>query len=115
MNSNAPGLGVLLAAGEGTRMRSAPPKPLHEVAGRSMLAHALAALVEAGCDRIAVVVGPGAGGEALAAAARAAFAAGRDFRAKRTARHRACGARRPRGVGARAPTTCSCITPTRRC
>jgi bifunctional UDP-N-acetylglucosamine pyrophosphorylase/glucosamine-1-phosphate N-acetyltransferase len=60
----------LLAAGEGTRMRSEKTKPLHEVAGRSMLAHALAALVEAGCDRIAVVVGPGKGGEALAEAAR---------------------------------------------
>ncbi len=68
-------LGVLLAAGEGTRMRSTRPKPLHEVAGRSMLAHALVALVEAGCDRIAVVVGPGAGGEALSAAARALFPA----------------------------------------
>ena len=67
-------LGVLLAAGEGTRMKSSLPKPLHEVAGRSMLAHALAALLEAGCARIAVVVGPGAGGEALAAAARGLFA-----------------------------------------
>ena len=67
------GLGVLLAAGEGTRMKSSLPKPLHEIAGRPMLAHALAALVEAGCARIAVVVGPGAGGEALAAAARGLF------------------------------------------
>ncbi len=66
-------LGVLLAAGEGTRMRSAKPKPLHEIAGRSMLAHALAALVEAGCGRIAVVVGPGPGGEALAEAAKRIF------------------------------------------
>ena len=72
-------LGVLLAAGEGTRMRSNRPKPLHEVAGRSMLAHALAALVEAGCDRVAVVVGPGAGGEALAAAALALFPAAEIF------------------------------------
>ena len=32
----AQGLGVLLAAGEGTRMRSSLPKPLHEIAGRSM-------------------------------------------------------------------------------
>ena len=51
-------LGILLAAGEGVRMRSARAKPLHEVAGRSMLAHALAALVGAGAERIAVVVGP---------------------------------------------------------
>ena len=61
-------LAVLLAAGEGTRMKSATPKPLHKVAGRSMLAHALGALLGAGADRIAVVVGPN--GEALAAEAR---------------------------------------------
>jgi len=72
-------LGVLLAAGEGKRMRSERPKPLHEVAGRSMLAHALSALAAAGCDRIAVVVGPGAGGEALAHAARAEFPAAQIF------------------------------------
>ena len=60
-------LGVLLAAGEGTRMRSARAKPLHAVAGRSMLAHALEALVEAGAERIAVVVGPQ--GEEVAAEA----------------------------------------------
>ena len=46
-------LGVLLAAGEGVRMRSARAKPLHEVAGRSMLAHALSALIGAGAERIA--------------------------------------------------------------
>jgi len=78
-NPKRSGLGVLLAAGEGKRMRSALPKPLHEVAGRSMLAHALAALVEAGCERIAVVVGPGGGGEALAAAARGLFPAAEIF------------------------------------
>ncbi len=60
-------------------MRSARPKPLHEVAGRSMLAHALAALVEAGCERIAVVVGPGDAGEALAAEARRLFPAAEIF------------------------------------
>ncbi len=74
-----PCLGVLLAAGEGTRMKSSLPKPLHEVAGRAMLAHALAALVEAGCGRIAVVVGPGAGGEALAKTALALFSAAEIF------------------------------------
>ena len=61
-------LAILLAAGEGTRMRSSLPKPLHAVAGRSMLAHALSALNGAGADRIAVVVGPN--GDALAAEAR---------------------------------------------
>ena len=32
---------IILAAGAGTRMKSATPKMLHEVAGRSMVAHAL--------------------------------------------------------------------------
>jgi bifunctional UDP-N-acetylglucosamine pyrophosphorylase/glucosamine-1-phosphate N-acetyltransferase len=49
-------------------MRSARAKPLHEIAGRSMLGHALRALTGAGAERIAVVAGPG--GEALAAEAR---------------------------------------------
>ena len=39
-------------------MKSARPKVLHEVAGRSMLAHVLAGVAEAGADRLAVVVGP---------------------------------------------------------
>ncbi len=54
-------LAVLLAAGEGTRMQSARPKVLHEVAGRSMLAHCLAALRSAKVDDVALVVGPGRG------------------------------------------------------
>ena len=37
------GLAIVLAAGEGTRMKSAMPKVLHKVAGRSMLANAIAA------------------------------------------------------------------------
>jgi bifunctional UDP-N-acetylglucosamine pyrophosphorylase / glucosamine-1-phosphate N-acetyltransferase len=52
-------LAVVLAAGEGTRMKSARPKVLHEIAGRSMLAHVMAAVAEAGATRAAVVVGPG--------------------------------------------------------
>jgi bifunctional UDP-N-acetylglucosamine pyrophosphorylase/glucosamine-1-phosphate N-acetyltransferase len=51
-------LAVILAAGEGTRMKSSRPKVLHEVAGRSMLGHVLAAVTRAGAARIAVVVGP---------------------------------------------------------
>ena len=43
-------LAVILAAGEGTRMKSARPKVLHEVAGRPLLAHVLAGVVEAGAD-----------------------------------------------------------------
>ena len=63
-------LAVVLAAGEGTRMRSSRPKVLHEVAGRSMLAHVLAAVRAAGADSVAIVVGPDR--EDVAAAARKA-------------------------------------------
>ena len=51
-------LTIVLAAGEGVRMRSKRPKVLHEIAGRSMLAHVLAAITEAGVGNLAVVVGP---------------------------------------------------------
>jgi bifunctional UDP-N-acetylglucosamine pyrophosphorylase/glucosamine-1-phosphate N-acetyltransferase len=51
-------LAIVLAAGEGTRMRSSRPKVLHTVAGRSLLAHVLAALRAAGGTSTAVVVGP---------------------------------------------------------
>jgi bifunctional UDP-N-acetylglucosamine pyrophosphorylase/glucosamine-1-phosphate N-acetyltransferase len=61
-------LAIVLAAGEGTRMRSALPKVLHAVAGRSLLAHVLAAVRGAGTEMAAVVVGPGS--EAVADEAR---------------------------------------------
>jgi bifunctional UDP-N-acetylglucosamine pyrophosphorylase/glucosamine-1-phosphate N-acetyltransferase len=47
---------VVLAAGQGTRMRSATPKVLHRLAGRSMLAHALSAVAAIGPGRVCVVV-----------------------------------------------------------
>ncbi len=53
-------LAIVLAAGEGARMRSAKPKVLHAVAGRSLLAHVLAAVRGAGTERAAVVIGPDA-------------------------------------------------------
>jgi bifunctional UDP-N-acetylglucosamine pyrophosphorylase/glucosamine-1-phosphate N-acetyltransferase len=49
-------LAIVLAAGEGTRMKSRRPKVLHPVAGRSMLGHALSAVTEAGADAVAVVI-----------------------------------------------------------
>jgi bifunctional UDP-N-acetylglucosamine pyrophosphorylase / glucosamine-1-phosphate N-acetyltransferase len=52
-------LAIVLAAGEGTRMRSDVPKVLHAIAGRSLLAHVLAAVAEAAVTANAVVVGPG--------------------------------------------------------
>lgn len=51
-------LAIVLAAGEGTRMKSERPKVLHQVANRSMLGHVLAALTEAGATKAAVVIGP---------------------------------------------------------
>lgn len=39
-------------------MKSARPKVLHEMAGRSLLGHALAAVAEAGADAVVVVIGP---------------------------------------------------------
>src|ERR687890_822352 len=51
-------LAIVLAAGEGTRMKSARPKVLHQVANRSMLGHVLATLTQAGATSTAVVVGP---------------------------------------------------------
>jgi bifunctional UDP-N-acetylglucosamine pyrophosphorylase/glucosamine-1-phosphate N-acetyltransferase len=61
-------LAIVLAAGEGTRMRSSRPKVLHEIGGRSLIAHALSAVGAIG-GRIAVVVGPGQ--DAVVAAAKA--------------------------------------------
>jgi bifunctional UDP-N-acetylglucosamine pyrophosphorylase / glucosamine-1-phosphate N-acetyltransferase len=51
-------LAIVLAAGESSRMRSARPKVLHKLAGRSMLAHVLSSIMDAGADRTIVIVGP---------------------------------------------------------
>ena len=51
-------LTVVLAAGEGTRMRSSMPKVLHPVAGESLLAHVLAAAPKGPDASLAVVIGP---------------------------------------------------------
>ncbi len=51
---------IVLAAGQGTRMRSALPKVLHPLAGRPMVIHVLDALAAAGIDDRVVVTGHGA-------------------------------------------------------
>jgi len=51
-------LTVVLAAGEGTRMRSSVPKVLHPVAGQSLLAHVLDAAPHGAGAALAVVIGP---------------------------------------------------------
>ncbi len=56
--SHRPLLVVVLAAGQGTRMKSALPKVMHKIAGRSMLGHVLAVAQQLGADSLSVVVGP---------------------------------------------------------
>lgn len=51
---------VVLAAGEGTRMRSTRPKPLHLLCGRAMVLYVLDSLGELDVDKAVVVVGHGA-------------------------------------------------------
>ena len=48
---------IILAAGKGTRMKSSIPKPLHEVAGRAMVKHVIAAAEALNPDKIVVVIG----------------------------------------------------------
>ena len=55
---------IILAAGEGTRMRSSRPKPLHLICGRAMVLHVIHALEDVSPERTAVVVG-----EAMASSA----------------------------------------------
>lgn len=54
-----PLLTIVLAAGKGTRMKSALPKVLHPIAGLPMICHVLKAARAAGAGMSAVVVGPG--------------------------------------------------------
>ncbi len=49
---------VILAAGQGTRMRSEKPKLLHEVCGRPIIAWPVAAALAAGAGKVVVVQGP---------------------------------------------------------
>ena len=57
--TSRPTAAVILAAGDGTRMRSDLPKALHEVGGFPMLAHVMAAAETLSPARLAVVVGRG--------------------------------------------------------
>lgn len=52
-------LAVILAAGQGTRMRSQLPKVMHPVGNRPLLGHVLAAVEAANIDQCAVVLGAG--------------------------------------------------------
>lgn len=56
-STRQPRAAIILAAGQGTRMKSPVPKVLHRVGGRAMLDHAIDAAEALGCERIVVVVG----------------------------------------------------------
>lgn len=58
VNPSAP-VAVIMAAGKGTRMKSDLPKVAHHVGGRAMVCAVVDACIEAGCERIVVVVGHG--------------------------------------------------------
>src|SRR5262245_56425732 len=62
---------VILAAGQGTRMKSARPKVLHELCGRPMIHHVVGVARAAGATDVVVVVGHGR--EEVAASLGAAF------------------------------------------
>ncbi len=70
MSETSPAAVVVLAAGEGTRMKSRTPKVLHALSGRSLLGHAIAAAGDLAPRRLVVVVGHAR--EQVSAAAREA-------------------------------------------
>ncbi|MEO3976225.1 bifunctional UDP-N-acetylglucosamine diphosphorylase/glucosamine-1-phosphate N-acetyltransferase GlmU [Streptomyces sp. CAU 1734] len=57
MSANRPAAVVVLAAGEGTRMKSRTPKVLHEICGRSLVGHVVSAARELDPHHLVVVVG----------------------------------------------------------
>jgi len=71
-------LAIVLAAGEGVRMRSDLSKALHRIGGRPLIEHVMRAARQAGGNEIAVVVGPGR--DDVAAAARSVVPQAQVFR-----------------------------------
>ena len=57
--AESPLTAVILAAGQGTRMKSARPKVLHELCGRPMIHYVVDAALAAGAEDVIVVVGHG--------------------------------------------------------
>ena len=99
-----PAAALLLAAGEGTRMRSALPKVLHPIGGATLLGHAVTAVAALSPEHLAVVVGHGRD-QVRAEVDALAGQLGRpvvDRGAGAAARHRARRAVRARGAAVRA-------------
>src|SRR5438105_2382380 len=57
VSASGPAAVIILAAGEGTRMKTRTPKVLHVICGRTMLGHVLATAREFGASRLVVVAG----------------------------------------------------------
>ena len=64
--SDTDAVGVILAAGRGSRMRSRLPKPLHRAAGKPLISYPVELLAQCGIERIVVVISP-ENGEAISA------------------------------------------------
>src|SRR5690242_8804945 len=92
-------LTIVLAAGEGTRMRSSRPKVLHAIGGRSLLAHVLDT-VRQSAGAVAVVIGPGQDRVAASVAAALPQAAIFVQAERRGTAHAVLAARKAIGVGA---------------
>ena len=58
INTRADSVGIILAAGQGSRMRSRIPKPLHTAAGKELIRYPVDLLVECGVQTIVVVASP---------------------------------------------------------
>ena len=79
-----PRAAVIMAAGQGTRMKSPIPKVLHKVGGRAILDRVIDTVEAAGCERIIVVVGnhsPGVRALVEARLGASAYFAGDEFSA----------------------------------
>src|SRR5262245_9412054 len=57
--AESPFVAIVLAAGQGTRMKSALPKVLHPLLGRAMIHYPVQAALDAGAEQVVVVVGHG--------------------------------------------------------
>jgi bifunctional UDP-N-acetylglucosamine pyrophosphorylase/glucosamine-1-phosphate N-acetyltransferase len=71
VSASVPAAVIVLAAGEGTRMKSSIPKVLNPVGGETMLGHVITAARELGPRRVIVVAGAGRGQVAAELKARA--------------------------------------------
>ena len=56
MSTPRPAAVIVLAAGEGTRMKSSTPKVLHRIGGLTLVGHAIRAARETGAEHVGVVV-----------------------------------------------------------